>query len=113
MTDAADLTATEARRLIARRQLSPVELTEACIARLEAINPAINAVVATDLAGMREAAKAAEDAVMKGGALGAVHGLPFGVKDMIDVTGLPEMIQELQALHSFSDISDEELFSTG
>ncbi|WP_417712065.1 amidase [Roseibium aggregatum] len=89
MSDPADLTAIEARQLIGRRKLSPVELTEACIARTEAINPAINAVVASDFDRLRDEARKAEAAVMKGDALGAVHGLPFGVKDMIDVAGLP------------------------
>ena len=88
-TDPADFTAIEARQLIARRQLSPVELTDACIARTEAINPAINAVVASDFNRMREEARQAEATVMNGGPLGPVHGLPLGVKDMIDVTGLP------------------------
>ncbi len=89
MSDPADLTAIEARQLIGRRKLSPVELTEACIARTEAINPAINAVVASDFDRLRDEARKAEAAVVKGDVLGPVHGLPFGVKDMIDVTGLP------------------------
>ena len=88
-TNPADLTAVEARQLISRKQLSPVELADACIARTETINPAINAVVSWDFERMRTDAHKAEDAVMKGGPLGAVHGLPFGVKDMIDVVGLP------------------------
>jgi Asp-tRNA(Asn)/Glu-tRNA(Gln) amidotransferase A subunit family amidase len=89
MSDPADLTAIEARQLIGRRKLSPVELAEACIARTEAINPAINAVVASDFNRLRAEAHVAEAAVMTGEHLGPVHGLPFGVKDMIDVTGLP------------------------
>lgn len=48
-TDAADLTAWEARQLIGRKQLSPVELLEACIARVDALNHAVNAMVAWDL----------------------------------------------------------------
>ncbi|MEF2072928.1 amidase [Consotaella aegiceratis] len=87
--DPADLTAIEARRLIARRVLSPVELAEACIARVEAVNHAINALVAHDFDRTLDEARDAEAAVMAGKPLGAVHGLPFGVKDMIDVTGLP------------------------
>ncbi|WP_292896728.1 amidase [Nitratireductor sp.] len=89
MSDPADLTAIEARQLIGWRRLSPVELAEACIARTEAINPAINAVVASDFDHLREEARKAEAAVVRGDILGPVHGLPFGVKDMIDVTGLP------------------------
>ncbi len=89
MTDPADLTAIQARQLISRRKLSPVELTESCIARTEAINPAVNALVAHDFGRMMEDARAAEATVMAGEALGVLHGLPVGVKDMIDVAGLP------------------------
>lgn len=88
-SDPADLTAIEAGRLIAARKLSPVELTEACIARTEAINPAINAVVASDFDAMRVQAREAETALSKDEPLGPLHGLPFGVKDMIGVEGLP------------------------
>jgi Asp-tRNA(Asn)/Glu-tRNA(Gln) amidotransferase A subunit family amidase len=42
-----ELTATEARRLIGSKALSPVELLDSCIARIEAVNPAVNAVVTT------------------------------------------------------------------
>lgn len=89
MTDPADLSAIAARELIGRRALSPVELAEACIARAEAVNPAVNAVVAMDYERMWDEAKAAEAVVIQGGPLGLLHGLPFGVKDMIDVAGLP------------------------
>ena len=83
-----DLTAREARSLIGRKALSPVELMESCIARVEAVNHAVNAVVATDFARARSAAKAAELAVMLGDELPALHGLPFGVKDLEEVSGL-------------------------
>ncbi len=83
-----DLTAREARSLIGRKALSPVELMESCIARVEAVNHAVNAVVATDFARARSAAKAAELAVMLGDELPALHGLPFGVKDLEEVAGL-------------------------
>ena len=89
MTDPADLGAVEARRLIARRQLSPVELAEACIARVEAVNHAVNALVAHDFDRLRAEARTAEAAVMEGRALGPLHGLPVAIKDMNDVAGLP------------------------
>ncbi|RDC70955.1 amidase [Rhodovulum sp. 12E13] len=89
MTDPADLGAVEARRLIARRQLSPVELVEACIARVEAVNHAVNALVAHDFDRLRAEARTAEAAVMEGRALGPLHGLPVAIKDMNDVAGLP------------------------
>ena len=88
-TDPADLGAIEARQMIARRQLSPLELAEACIARVEAVDHAVNALVARDFDGLRASARQAEKEVAAGVELGPLDGLPFGVKDMIDVTGLP------------------------
>lgn len=89
MSSPADLTATEARRLISRRQLSPIELAEDCISRVEAVNHAVNAVVAHDFDGLLAAARAAEAEVMAGGHLKPLHGLPVAIKDMNDVAGLP------------------------
>ena len=88
-TNPADLGAIEARQLIARKALSPVELATACIKRVEAVDHAVNALVARRFEALVDEAKAAEKAVMDGEALGPLHGLPFGVKDMIDVKGLP------------------------
>lgn len=89
MRDLAELTASEARRLIGRRQISPVELAEACLARVEALNPVVNAIVAMKQDEVRAEARLSEKRVMAGEPLGAVEGLPFGVKDMINVRGLP------------------------
>jgi Asp-tRNA(Asn)/Glu-tRNA(Gln) amidotransferase A subunit family amidase len=87
-TEPCDLTATEARRLIGRKALSPVELLESCLARTAAVNPAVNAMVALDEARARTAAKAAEQAVMAGETLGPLHGLPVGIKDLEETAGL-------------------------
>lgn len=76
------------RRLIGRKALSPVELLEACIARIEAINPRVNAVTATCFERARIEARSAEQAVMKGQPLGLLHGLPMGIKDLEDTEGL-------------------------
>jgi Asp-tRNA(Asn)/Glu-tRNA(Gln) amidotransferase A subunit family amidase len=89
LTSPADLSAVEARQLISRRKLSPVELAESCIARVEAVNHAVNALIAFDFGRMMEEARAAEAKLMTGEPLGALHGLPLGVKDMNDVAGLP------------------------
>jgi Asp-tRNA(Asn)/Glu-tRNA(Gln) amidotransferase A subunit family amidase len=85
----ADLSASAARRLIAQRKLSPVELATACIDRVAAVNPAVNALVAADFERTLCEERTAEAQVMTGDPLGALHGLPFAVKDIIDVTGLP------------------------
>ncbi|WP_280151956.1 amidase family protein [Piscinibacter sp. XHJ-5] len=82
------LSAVELRRLIGDRQLSPVELLEACIARIEALNPFVNAITATCFERARTEARAAERAVLDGRPLGLLHGLPLGVKDLEATEGL-------------------------
>ena len=81
-------TAVELRRLIGSRALSPVELLDACIARIEGLNPGVNALCATDFERARASARAAETQVMRGAPLGLLHGLPLGVKDLQDTAGL-------------------------
>src|SRR5947208_2636336 len=88
MTEPCDLSAVEARRLIGAKQLSPVELLRSCIARIEAVNPAVNAMVATSFERAGKEASAAEAAVMAGAALGPLHGLPVAIKDLENVAGL-------------------------
>lgn len=88
MTELCDLDAVELRRLIGTKEISPVELLGACEARIEAINPALNAVVALDLERARAEAKAAEQAVRDGEELGPLHGLPIGIKDLTATAGL-------------------------
>ncbi|CAH1648840.1 amidase [Chelatococcus asaccharovorans] len=83
-----DLSAIEARRLIGAGKLSPVELLESCIARIEAVDHAVNAVVTRDFERARERAREAEAAVAKGEPLGPLHGLPIGIKDTSETGGL-------------------------
>ncbi len=88
MTEPCDLSACDARALIGRRALSPVDLVRSCIARIEAVDHAVNAMPALDFDRALDAARAAEEAVMRGLPLGALHGLPVGVKDLQDTAGL-------------------------
>ena len=88
MSEPCDLTALEARALIGAKRLSPVELTESCIARVEAVDHAVNALVARDFDRARAVAHSAEQAVMRGDALGPLHGLPVGIKDLEETAGL-------------------------
>jgi len=83
-----ELTAVEARRLLGTKQLSSTELLESCIGRIEAVDHAVNAMVARDFDRARTAAKAADAAVMHGDALGPLHGLPIGIKDLEPTEGL-------------------------
>ena len=73
--------------LIAQRALSPVEVVQAHLDRIEAVNPRLNAIVAL-ADGALEAAKAAEAAMMSGQKLGPLHGVPFTAKDAIDAEGV-------------------------
>ncbi len=88
MTEPCDLSAVQARGLIGRKRLSPVELTESCIARIEAVDHAVNAFAARDFDRALATARTAEATVMKGEALGPLHGLPLGIKDLEDTAGL-------------------------
>lgn len=80
--------AVELRRSIGAKEISPTELLEACIGRIEEINPAVNAIAAKGYARARAEAKQAEAAVLRGDPLGALHGLPLGVKDLQATEGL-------------------------
>src|SRR5438132_7488045 len=82
------LSSVEMRRRIGTKEISPVELVEASIARIEALNPAVNAIAATDFARARKLAKSAEAAARNGEQLGALHGLPTGIKDLHETAGL-------------------------
>src|ERR1700755_2446999 len=88
MTEPCDLTAVEARRLIGTKQLAPTELLGSCIARIEAVDHAVNAMVARDFDRARVAAKAADAAVARGDALPPLHGLPIGIKDLQETEGI-------------------------
>jgi len=88
VTDPAELTAVEARHLIGARELSAVELLEACLARIDRCDPAVNAMVTRADARARDEAKAADAAVRRGESLGALHGLPVAIKDIQDTAGI-------------------------
>ncbi|MDP4502547.1 amidase [Nonomuraea turcica] len=74
--------------LIRRKEVSPVEVVDAVLARLEEVNHAINAFVTVTAESAREQAKQAEAAVFRGGDLPPLHGLPITVKDLIDTAGV-------------------------
>lgn len=88
MASLTELSAVELRRRIGTKEISPVELLDACIERIESINPAVNAICAKAYKRARAEARAAEAAVLRGDELGPLHGLPIGVKDLQDTEGL-------------------------
>ena len=79
-TDSAALLAARIRQ----KEVSPVEVVDAAIARIEEHNPKINALIIFGFEDARKAAKAAEAAIMRGDAIGALHGVPIAMKDCFD-----------------------------
>src|SRR5215469_3177150 len=83
------LSATEAARAFATRKLSPVELLTALLARIERLEPTLHAFIRLDADAAMDAARAAEHEIANGRIRGPLHGVPVGIKDIIDVAGLP------------------------
>src|SRR5216683_4940313 len=83
------LSATELAALIRTKKVSPVEVVDAVLARIEKINPQINAYVTLTADAARREAKTAERAIGKKSArLGPLHGVPFSVKDLVIARGV-------------------------
>ena len=105
MTTADDLTsicflpATELAARIRRRGLSPVEVVDAFLRRIEQRNPIINAYTLVLAEEARAAALQAERQVMAGGPLGALHGVPVAIKDLDDVASVPTSMGSLAFLN--------------
>src|SRR5919107_4844271 len=101
--DLAYATATELAARIRRRDLSPVEVIDAVITRIEARNPSLNALVFTAFDEAREQARRAEQMVTSGAALGPLHGVPTAIKDLFDFKpGWPATFGGIRALRNFS-----------
>src|SRR5246127_865960 len=81
--------ATELAELIEKRQLSSLEVVNAHLARIDAVNPALNAVVRVLADEARAAAVVADRRLAAGETVGPLHGVPFTVKENIDMAGLP------------------------
>src|SRR5216684_7524235 len=82
------MSAMEMRRRIAAKEISPVELTTRALTKAEATQSTLNAFYLLMPEEALAAAEVAEDAVMKGAPLGAIHGIPFSAKDLMAVKGV-------------------------
>ena len=82
------MSASEMRLRVARKDISPVDLTRRALARADEVQPKLNAFFELMPEGAMAAAQNAEDAVMQGDGLGALHGIPLSVKDLIAVGGV-------------------------
>jgi aspartyl-tRNA(Asn)/glutamyl-tRNA(Gln) amidotransferase subunit A len=89
MTDLAWLSIADAARLIESRKLSPVELTNALLTRIDRLDPKWHAFIRVVPERAKAQAKAAETEISGGQYRGALHGIPVGLKDIIDLAGYP------------------------
>src|SRR5579864_5769982 len=89
MTELAFRGACELAAEIASHRVGCLELLDYFLARVDRINPKLNAIIVQDRDGARLRAKAADAALAKGEAWGPLHGLPMTVKESYDVSGLP------------------------
>ena len=89
MNDLHWMTAAEAARAIAARELSPVELMSALLERIGRLDPTLHVFIRLDGEAAMGAARAAEAEIVSGRRRGPLHGVPVGIKDIIDVAGLP------------------------
>lgn len=78
----------EASELLRRKEISPVELTENCLGRIEELNPTINAFITVLRESALAEARAAEAEINAGNWRGPLHGIPIGLKDLIDTAGV-------------------------
>jgi aspartyl-tRNA(Asn)/glutamyl-tRNA(Gln) amidotransferase subunit A len=86
--DPTTLTVAALSRLIARREISPREVVEAHLARVSALDPLLDAYVTLLAEEARSEAAVAEAEIMRGRYRGPLHGVPFAIKDIIDVAGV-------------------------
>jgi aspartyl-tRNA(Asn)/glutamyl-tRNA(Gln) amidotransferase subunit A len=82
------LSVEEASALVKSKKVSPVELTRACLARIEALNPSLNAFITVTAESALAEAQRAESEVQHGGWRGPLHGIPIALKDLIDTAGV-------------------------
>src|SRR5579864_8725493 len=87
-SEVTSLSASQIAELVRTRKLSPVEVVKAHLARVERVNPKINAFVQVDGERALAQAREAEAAVMRGEELGPLHGVPISIKSSIDVAGM-------------------------
>jgi aspartyl-tRNA(Asn)/glutamyl-tRNA(Gln) amidotransferase subunit A len=82
------LTISELSQRIRRREISPLEITRACLGRIEELNPSLNAFITIMAESAIAEANAAEAEIARGGWRGPLHGIPIALKDLIDTAGV-------------------------
>ncbi len=87
-SDPIRLTLAEASRLVPQRQVSPVELTEACLLQIERVDTEVNAFITVTAEGALQSARAAGEEIASGRHRGPLHGIPIALKDLFDTAGV-------------------------
>jgi aspartyl-tRNA(Asn)/glutamyl-tRNA(Gln) amidotransferase subunit A len=82
------LTLSEASQLVRSKKISPVELTQACLSRIERLNPMLNAFITVTEDSALEQARQAEADIQRGRWIGPLHGIPIALKDLVDTAGV-------------------------
>jgi aspartyl-tRNA(Asn)/glutamyl-tRNA(Gln) amidotransferase subunit A len=83
-----NLTLTEAAAAVRKRRVSPLDLTQACLASIEQLNPRLNAFITITAESALAEARAAEAEIQANHWRGPLHGIPVALKDLIDTAGL-------------------------
>jgi aspartyl-tRNA(Asn)/glutamyl-tRNA(Gln) amidotransferase subunit A len=87
MTSAAFLPVHTLAAEVAARRLSPVDLADECLARIERLEPRLRAFVSVNATNARLAAEAADKAIRAGHPVGPLHGIPIAIKDLVEIEG--------------------------
>jgi aspartyl-tRNA(Asn)/glutamyl-tRNA(Gln) amidotransferase subunit A len=83
-----NISISEAAELLRRKKISPVDLATACLDRIERLNPLLNAFITVTGENAMAQARVAEDEIQRGQWRGPLHGIPVGLKDLIDTAGI-------------------------
>ena len=89
MSDIVFTSALDLSKAVREKRVSPTEIADAFLRHIEAVNPGINAFVYCDADAVRKRARELEDSAMKGAFHGPLHGVPFSIKDLTAVKGVP------------------------
>src|SRR6202045_2510812 len=82
------LSLADAAQLVRHKKISPVELTQACLSRIEKLNPRLNAFITVSAESALAAARSAEAEINRDAWKGPLHGIPVAVKDPLDTAGV-------------------------
>jgi aspartyl-tRNA(Asn)/glutamyl-tRNA(Gln) amidotransferase subunit A len=88
-SEATWLCLSEASRLVKDKKISPVELTQGCLKRIERLNPRLNAFITVTAESALAQARQAETEIQGGHWRGPLHGVPIALKDLFDTAGVP------------------------